>query len=143
MALCKPQERKKKNHCYRVIHCSSEMNSHLVTWTSLLKSSQNIYLKTLWVQILVQMHIYNEVTNCFLSERENNFHDFHMTVQEKFSTRSDLYHKALPYAGWYFLISLFLCIVLYAWQTSNQMKKKKKIAFDPIFRLTASSFVFI
>lgn len=112
MALCRPQE--KKNHCYRVIHRSSEMSSHSVTWTSLLKSSQNICLKTLWVQILVQMHVYNEVTNCFLSDRENNFHDFHMTVQEKFSTRSDLSHKALPYAGRYFLISLFFCIVLYA-----------------------------
>lgn len=97
--------------------------------------------KTLRVQTLVQLHISNAFKRCFLSRKENNFHDFHMTVWEQFYTQSDLSHKALPYASWYFLISLFFYVLFCT--LDKQVIRWKKIAFDLLFRLTDSSFVFI
>lgn len=79
--------------------------------------------KTLRVQTLVQLHISNAFKRCFLSRKENNFHDFHMTVWEQFYTQSDLSHKALHMPVGISSFPYFLCIVLYTWQTSNQMKK--------------------
>jgi len=53
------------------------------------------------------VHIHNAETKCFLSGKERKkfsqlSHDCSGTV-----LHTDQSHKALPYASWYFLISLF------------------------------------
>lgn len=58
----------------------------------------------------------------FLGKEKSSFHDFYVTVWEQFYTPISLIklrHMPVGISSFPY----FLCIVLYAWQTSNQMKK--------------------